>query len=388
MKKFLFVIVCIILLMACKKETTTNSTDKHLIWHGFHHIWDYNHRINRLGDWYEITDSKDGLKVDLVHAAASGSGADKLNYSSFYTLVTSEKIHTFQNKFSFRMYGKEGETVEAAHEVSGHLPDYFDRNMKYAMLIAGLDKYSRTNGVRGDGKADKIYDFELKLLPITVMDNGDFSFDIQARLAGDCSSPECLTGPEQDWFDYQVTCYYQIVAFDGNLVSDTLYNTYSWEKPSAGRPNPDDKEIFRDAHMIAKKMVGSEGYDQAILGFNSISYRLEKGLGGLFGNTLEYQHMLETDIAINKAVYDEETGEMDIVADLFFKNWDATMPPVSYGGGGSVAFKAGLTMLQWNDSEGKIEPITQTGSISWNTSQNNQQPGNSPASLSVVNRNF
>ena len=388
MKKELFIFCIAILMSACKKDDVREVAHKHLIWNGFHHVWDYNHRINRLGDWFEVRDIGDELKVDLVHAAASGSGADKLNYTSFYASVISEKIQTLQDNISFRMYGKEGETIEASHIVNGHLPDYFNRNVNYAVLIAGLDKYSRTNGVRGDGKADKIYEFELKLMPITVLDNGDFSFNIQARLAGDCSSPECLAGPEQDWFDYQITCYYQILAFEGNLLSDSLYNTYSWDKPTSGRPNPDGKEIFREDHIIEKTVYGSLGYDQAIIGFNSIFYKLEKGLGGLFGNTLEYPHMLETDIAINKAIYYNETGEMDITADLFFKNWDATMPIVSYGGAGTATFKAGLTMLQWQDSMGKVEQVEQSGKIVWNTSQSDQQPGNAPASLSIVSRSF
>ncbi|NTX17885.1 hypothetical protein HUA76_44745, partial [Myxococcus sp. CA056] len=59
-----------------------------VLWRGFNHWWDYNHRINRLGDWVQ-NDGCTGLSCSahIIHAAASGSGPDTASYKSWYTTL-------------------------------------------------------------------------------------------------------------------------------------------------------------------------------------------------------------------------------------------------------------------------------------------------------------
>ena len=372
---------------SCKKEKAlTNNTT--IIWNGFYHVWDYNHRINRIGDWILPLEDNDRNGIKLTHTAASGSGADKLDYTTFYTQVVSDKISTYNNKYSFRVFGKEGETVESNLLISTPIPSNFDAQKKIVLLISGFDLFSRTKAdgaIRGDQKADKIFTFGVNASDLKK-ENGQFIFKLNARLGGDCNSPECLTGENQNWFDYQIVLYYQIISLpdSSNIKPMGLSNAYSWEKPSANRPNPDTKEIFRvEKQLKNMEIIGESSFKNAIIGFSGFEYNISKGLGGLLGNELEYPHMVETDLALNPKSYDGSNGKMVFDADLFFKNWDATMPLISYGGAGSIIFKADINLIQWADENAVIEyQKTNSGIINWKTSQTNQQAGNSPAAES------
>lgn len=369
---------------SCKKENSlTNNTV--FIWNGFHHIWDYNHRINRLGDWIIPLQTKEKNGAILTHTGASGSGADKLNFTTFYTKVVSDKIAVHNDNFSFRVYGKEGETIESNITITTAIPSEFDLNKNVALLISGFDIFSRTKAdgpIRGDEKADKIFIFGLNTSNLNV-ENGKYNFKLSTKLGGDCNSPECITGENQNWFDYQIILYYQIIGLpdSSNIESMALSNAYSWEKPSQGKPNPDSKEIFKsDKQIKDKEITGQPNFKNAILGFSGFDYNIAKGMGGLLGNELEYPHMVETDLALLPKNYDATAGKMLFDADLFFKNWDATMPLVSYGGAGSIVFNANINLIQWGDENAIVEyNKSNAGTINWKTSQTNQQAGNSAA---------
>lgn len=384
MPKKVLLLLLISCFFSCKKEKTLTNNPT-LVWNGFHHAWDYNHRINRMGDWIEPFTEKEKSGFVLAHTGASGSGADKLDFTSFYTKIVSEKISTHNDKFSFRVFGKEGETVESNYTITANIPSNFDANHKFVLLISGFDLFSRTKAdgpIRGDEKADKIFIFGLNTSNLNV-ENGKYNFKLSTKLGGDCNSPECITGENQNWFDYQIILYYQIIGLpdSSNIESMALSNAYSWEKPSQGKPNPDSKEIFKsDKQIKDKEITGQPNFKNAILGFSGFDYNIAKGLGGLLGNELEYPHMVETDLALLPKNYDATAGKMLFDADLFFKNWDATMPLVSYGGAGSIVFNANINLIQWGDENAIVEyNKSNAGTINWKTSQTNQQAGNSAA---------
>jgi hypothetical protein len=385
MKSKLLLLIFISFLFSCKKEKNIVSNNATLIWNGFYHVWDYNHRINRLGDWIIPLHTKEKNGALLTHTGASGSGADKLNFTTFYTKVISNKIAIHQDDFSFRVYGKEGETIESNIIIRTNIPAEFDLNKKMVLLISGFDIFSRTKAdgpIRGDEKADKIFAFGLNTSDLVVKD-GQFQFNLSTKLGGDCNSPECITGENQNWFDYQIKLYYQIIGLpeNSNIEAALFTNEYNWEKPSQGKPNPDSREIFRiDKQLKNEELIGKPNFKNAIIGFSGFDYNIEKGMGGLLGNELEYPHMIETDLALIPKNYDASAGKMLFDADLFFKNWDATMPLVSYGGAGSIVFNANINLIQWADEDAIVEyNKSNTGTINWKTSQTNQQPGNSAA---------
>jgi hypothetical protein len=160
------------------------------IWQGYHHAWEYNHRLNRFGS-YVRSHQKDGQQETVAgHTAASGTGGDTAHFSEFVTRVHATGI-AFQEGW--------GETtIECMRAVTTPFRIKVDDltltpglvgKETYAVTINGFDLYAKRH-------ADKLISFDLEITDPTVYANGTkMRFNILGSVCFDCRTAECQLWP-------------------------------------------------------------------------------------------------------------------------------------------------------------------------------------------------
>ncbi|MEZ5022475.1 MAG: hypothetical protein R2728_04295 [Chitinophagales bacterium] len=369
--KYLILFTAIVIISSCKTDEVTpkNTT---IIWQGFNHVWEYNHRVNRLGDWLDDMNSNNGFSATSYHAAASGIGPDKCDYITYLTRVNTSKDIYFESVSREIILSGVEETIDS-QLITINLEFPLINNPKAVVLLNGFDMYARPVGSEnliGDGDADKLFNFSiLPAAPIITSNSTNtlVSFDVVVTLGGACASPECSSGSNNDFFDYLVTTNYQVILANSELINATskaVSNQYEWERPRNN--NSSNGEIYQsDLIMNNTEIQGEPGYDDAFLGIKAFQFQTEKGFGGFGGQSFEYPHMQSFNVAIRQKNFDSNSGKLLFDADLFFKNWASPVPIFSFGGGGKVNFSLEATAIQIKDSEASVEPIQIIDDIIW-----------------------
>ena len=376
-------------------ENTTYQKDSFstgnvtVLWQGFYHDWTYNHRVNRLGDWIQDAKSSNGkFQSTFNHSAASGSGSDILNYLTYFTFLKTNKARFFSSTISTAIRGREATTTTKIITIKGVLPASLQNYNKGIIVLNGFDLYCRSTDdgkIMGTGNADKLSQLFIEVDKLKFKGN-EFEFDLSVKLGADCDSPECLnlTPGDNEWFDYQLTVGYQVIAFNESVhtTSSLLHQQYSWTKPFKTKPDFDPNEIFRRDEVLKNKTIkGLSGFNVGIPLINKIDINLPKGKGGLIRKRLETPHLLALDIAVTDFLYNASTGICTYNADLFFKNWKPQMHPLSYGNDGTAYINLGLKLLQISDPAAFVEIQSIKGKINWETSQLDQREANDPNSV-------
>lgn len=366
-----------------------SSGNATLLWQGFYHIWTYNHRVNRMGDWIQsITHQDDHVKAVFNHSAATGLGGDILDYTTYFTYLKSNKIRSFSSEIQAIVRGREATSTTKIITVKGKLPEGFKKNQHAFVVLNGFDLYVRNSEdgkIMGTGKADKLSDLIIDVQRLKI-ENDSFQFDLTISLGADCDSPECLnfTPGDNEWFDYNFTVAYQVIGYNDNVLvtSNSLKQYYRWFKPFTSRPNIDPNEIYREQKAFYNvKLKGASGYNIGIPLINKLEIHLPKEEGGLLRKRLETPHMLSLNIAITRYMYQPSTGICTYNADLFFKNWKPGMPFYAYGNNGKAYINLGLKLLQINDPTAIAEASSIKGFIKWQTADYEDRNANDPNSV-------
>lgn len=378
------------LVMNTVYPTDSFSVDNNTVfWQGFYHDWTYNHRINRLGDWIQSSNNNDGsFKAVFNHSGATGSGSDILNYQTFFTYLKTEKARFFSSVLSTAVRGREATTTTKIITVKGVWPAALKNYHNGIVVLNGFDLYCRSSDdgkVMGTGSADKLSQLYIDVDKLRFNGN-EFEFDLAIMLGADCDSPECLnfTPGDNEWFDYQFTIAYQVIAYNEgvHVGNSELHQYYSWRKPYKTRPDMDPNEIFRvDKALTNQKIQGLAGFNVGIPLINKIDITLPKGKGGLIRKRLETPHLLDLDIAITDFAYNAASGSCVYNADLFFKNWKPDMHPLSYGNDGKAFINLGIKFFQVNDPGAFIDNQSIEGKINWETTHLDQRQANDPNSI-------
>lgn len=359
-----------------------------VFWQGFYHDWSYNHRVNRIGDWIDNVSNKDGsMRAVFTHTAASGSGADVLNYLTFFTYLKTEKAQFFSAATTATIRGREATTTTKVIAVKGKWPSSLAHYKMGTVVLNGFDLYSSNsnNGkVMGSGNADKLSKLFMEVNNFKIQDS-TFEFDLNVMLGADCDSPECLnfTPGDNEWFDYQLKVAYQIIAYqdDVHVSNAKLQQDYTWRKPFKTRPDIDPNEIFRKDKVLENQVLkGHKDYHVGIPLISKIDINLPKGKGGVIRKRMETPHLLALDIAINDYEYNPATGNCVYTADLFFKNWKPNMHILSFGNDGRAIINLGIKFLQIRDPNAVVESQFVKGDIKWQTTQLDQRLANDPHS--------
>ncbi|NDJ55009.1 MAG: hypothetical protein GYB68_18200 [Chloroflexi bacterium] len=160
-----------------------------VIWQGYHHAWDYNHRLNRFGSYVTQGDGN-GRGPRVVHTAASGTGPDIAHFKEFATYVEAKGV-AFQ-------VGVAETLIECPRTESTPFRIKLDKleldpalqgKQVYAVLLNGFDIYA-------DDHADKLIAFDLEVSdPVAIKDGRQIRFSILGSMCVDCRSPECQLWP-------------------------------------------------------------------------------------------------------------------------------------------------------------------------------------------------
>ena len=389
------VLITCILFSSCKDDDdiiVVKDRQEMLLWQGMSHEWQYNHRVNRLGDWLTPNQKKPNTTSYIhTHSGASGSGSDRVVFKNYASRVQSEHIRFFHNKIKTSLAGSENSTSVVSIEVVTDIPEDMLDYQNFEVILNGFDMYptqkSEDPQLQGDGTADKLFEFGCMINEANKTSDDQLEFDLDIKFGADCESPECTRGASNDFFDYQLTFYYIVIGYNDelHLTTKSFNNNYSWEKPSTPRADSDINEIFKEDHRLNDVTIQGENSPEWSTGltlFKGFDFYIEEGEGGFTGDIVEHPHLLALDLSILNEEYDASSDQMTLDLDLFFKNWTAPIPFVSFGNAGAIDFNAHLTLLQFQDDVA-ITHNTSEGKIDWYTNPLFNDPPNTGRSLNI-----
>ncbi len=307
--------------------------DDIIIWNGFSQSWTYNHRLNRLGDYY------DSEKRNIVHTAASGLGEDQASFQSYFTRLPAGIFEVEYGSVSFEMKGREGEKVSLDSII--YFPEGKGEN--HIVFLNGYDLVSLQ-------KADKPEYFQVGVKEI---ESGN-GIALSAALQANCSSLEC------EWFkhtiQYEFIVYYALLKFPENagmnVTDHVIERGYAWDKKNELAVPTDSLYHFN-----------LSGKGTAII---PIIKSIEFGLD-------EQQWMLEWGHYIGIKKYDTSNNMVKAEVGLYFKPWSEKMKKGSMfpkksrfaiKKKGAVEMKMEVAFIQL-DSEVFPESKTVEGEILW-----------------------
>jgi hypothetical protein len=174
--------------------TSTEASHSAVIWQGYHHAWEYNHRVNRFGSYVDqrAGNPPDGaVHATVGHTAASGTGNDTAHFVDFSTTIRSAKDVAFQAGCAETVVEcQRGDLTPFTIEVDGlELAPEMQGRQVYAVVLNGFDLYALEH-------AEKIITFDMDITEPTIYEGGTKArFYVVGRLCFDCRSPECQLLP-------------------------------------------------------------------------------------------------------------------------------------------------------------------------------------------------
>ncbi len=340
------------------------------IWQGFSHQWGYNHRINRLGDWVENVSEGDSCTIKGTHSAASGSGADVLDFTQYLTTVHSDLVETRSGVVTFSLSGKEGEYVAEIQTGEAQFLAASDSTTAYEVLLNGFDLCT-ANGA----KADKIQSLDMAIDSVWRERGSQIvHFRIKAALKFSCSSPECE--PLNQIVDYRLRLFWTAVGGQGFAsVRSTFGSGRAWEKSdtAAGPPLLARVAMLGDAHY-AKATVGITGLHLQLDGEHH--FRVLEAI-------VRPQQFAKGLMMVQVGMYFEQNHPGMYAA---YKEHYAggLKPPAKWAvksKAGNMAWEMDLSLLQFEDAA--FEPEKRSGEIDWKTSHRHQTNADGEAAENV-----
>ncbi len=157
------------------------------IWQGWHHAWEYNHRVNRFGSY--VRHANGGSPV-VGHTAASGTGGDVAHFTEFVTEVQAEGVDFIPGHAATIVECPRNNATPFLIKVSDlPIPPETQGKASYNVILNGFDLYAQDH-------SDKLIAFELEVTdPIVYQGGQKLRFSIVGRLRFDCRSPECQLLP-------------------------------------------------------------------------------------------------------------------------------------------------------------------------------------------------
>ncbi len=314
------------------------------LWNGFQHEWTYNHRINRIGNYY------DDATNEIVYTSASGLGADSTYFTSRFQKITSQHLSVYYGKVRLELEGKEGETISQSNIIENINIQPEDKGKKVWACLNGFDLLSLR-------QADKLELFSMELqIPEqeSTSDSLLVPLEFSAAFRANCSTLECA------WFKnkvhYQLDIYYVLLLSDTDdcLVPETNPSTtihFEWDK---------ETEMAEENPPI-NIMKAEKAFPKSVLGLQAVFIELDS------------EHWIkEWHWGIKEQKYSSINSKMYCVSDLYFKEWSARMKKqsaypkhsrFSKRGGGDGQLKIKVGMFQFK--EGKIESMTYKGGMFW-----------------------
>ena len=407
-----------------------------VLWQGFRHRWQYNHRVKRIGSYVEhLPHSDRSCDAQVVHTAASGTGPDRADITELFTKVSARGV-SFQSGVSeIQVRTVEDELADFNTRLEVTLDSELVNKTDYTVVLNGFDLYT-------DRDADKLMTLVLEVTdPQRDASSPTLVFNIKGAFRVDCSSAECdrialkmreqrafawpdsiymldrklmatpeelevqhsptaeepviverTAGPPNREVLYRLRVHYLIVAGDSESLCITPsklieHPPYMWNC---------SKEIFshitgRRPLLTADMVTGdtAQDYGGSTLAFKQIVmslYRDDKRILWPWqqGSAM---HLLEWNIAISE-IEAYRPGIFTCTLELFFKNWRRGMKWAhlwqslfAYKDAGEAQFGAQLVLLQFKDAD-LCQESSQKGSMFW--PGGDEPADNHPAAMHIT----
>jgi hypothetical protein len=336
-----------------------------LIWQGFDHEWQYNHRANRLGSYVSPADdaSEQIDRWTVAHTAASGSGPDTASFSDYYTSLAAAGVWVTTATVRLDFHGNDTERIVETITPSIPLTDEMQDRDEYVALLNGFDLIS-------NGDADKLIEFDLGI-DSQPTDGSGATADVQltGRITGDCSTPEC--GDDETKFSLDV--HLLLLAGEGDSLTfsqaGTVHNDYDWIR---SQDASDEVHLHNEGTvpLLADRNDGFDGpNERATLGITGFKATINKTGGHLGTSGGEAAHLLQ--FAVGLRDIDEDSDSVSAESMVFFKNWEQGMkysnPPHSQGAlkdEGNVSFELDAAVIEVADAL-RYDEGSRGGDIQW-----------------------
>lgn len=345
-----------------------------VIWRGFDHEWQYNHRVNRLGSYATPADDA-GPGIDrwtVGHTAASGSGPDTATFSDYYTSLAAVGVWVTTATVRLDFDGPDTVQIIDTAAPSVPLPDEMRDRDAYAAVLNGFDLVSV-------GDADKLIEFQLGIdSQPTDGSGGTADVELSGRIKADCSTVEC----DDDRTKFALDVHLVVLAGDrGTFTFDdagTARNSYSWVK---SQDASDEVHLNQDGTtpLTADRDDAFDGpNERATLGITGFEATIDKTGGHIATSAGDAVHLLQ--LAIGLRSLNEGPDSVSAETMLFFKNWEQGMKytnqPYSQGAlkdEGDVSFELDAAVIEVAD-ELRYDEAHRGGSIHWDAGGSSDTP--------------
>jgi hypothetical protein len=368
------------------------------LWRGFHHRWQYNHRLNRLGSYVRHVgrgEQETATEGRVGHPAASGSGNDTATVRDLYSEIDATRVWFQPGRQEFKFEAKEGHAQSLNIPLDIELDPGLKHQDNYTVVINGFD-------LMAERDADKLSTFSLSITEPAVAPSGErLRFDIAAMLNVDCDTLECdtkikpghvaaavafpklaflpigeaLLGKLNLSTAYTLKVHYMIIAGaddELNLIEATEKEvSLAWDdKNELRRPQGD---------CVVKVTDDALWHDDDVtntFAFRHLQIELEPT-----GNNRRLKngamHLLEWNMAIEE-IHTSNT-EVSAHMSMFFKNWAAGMWSVkpkavfAHRDGGTAKLRAGLQLLQFKNLH-HYEELQENRQLHWKPKNDQTAP--------------
>ncbi len=172
-------------------NTQSKTGSSTLLWQGFRHAWQYNHRLNRLGS-YVRPQTQSGTPVDPIvgHTAASGTGGDVAHFTEYVTPIEAPDVGIQMGCGETTVECIRAETTAFRIKVEDlALDPSLQGKDDLTAVINGFDLIA-------EQQADKLIAFDLEITdPIVYAGGTKARFNILGSLRFDCRTGECQLWP-------------------------------------------------------------------------------------------------------------------------------------------------------------------------------------------------
>lgn len=162
-----------------------------VIWQGYHHAWEYNHRLNRFGSYVRQPQGCSADAAIIGHTAASGTGNDTAHFIEFVTPITAARGVAFQaGHVEATAECQRGDMTPFILRVDDlELAPELQNRDHITVVLNGFDLYATSH-------SEKLMTLDLEVTDPTVTDAGTrVRFRILGELRFDCRSTECQMLP-------------------------------------------------------------------------------------------------------------------------------------------------------------------------------------------------
>ncbi|MEM7102607.1 MAG: hypothetical protein AAF502_05680 [Bacteroidota bacterium] len=318
------------------------AIEKAVIWRGFQHSWTYNHRIARLGDYVSL----EGQEPKIIHASATGVGADSTYFTTSYSIIESKTLGFQQGKITLDLHGKEGKLAAETIAVSIPALQKMKDRKQYVTLLNGFD-------IMALDRADKIQMLQLDVGDAYYSKEEDaLMFNVDVALAVDCQSIECSRFNQK--MSYRIELHYLVIGSEEDMYTrhQLFSKHYSWDKKD---------ELIRPPQMQIMQGEGGDRFKDATIAVKSIRIILDQA-----------HWVAEWNNSITPIDYIPTSGKYYFSLDLLMKEWlqgmkrNSAAPKQSRFAlkkKGWASINMGIVLLQFD--EANIVHLEHSGSLFW-----------------------